>query len=80
MITNARKLYYEYVKEGIGQGRRPELVGGGLIRSLGGWDVIKKSGLKSIGRVKGMIEYLVIVNSCSRCTKKRMKNLIVIMN
>jgi len=52
-VTNARKSYYEYVKEGIGQGRRPELVGGGLIRSLGGWDVIKKSGLKSIGRVKG---------------------------
>ncbi|MBW1737840.1 MAG: transposase [Deltaproteobacteria bacterium] len=52
-VSNARKLYYEYVKEGIVQGRRPELVGGGLIRSLGGWDVIKKSGLKSIGRVKG---------------------------
>ncbi len=28
-------------------------MGGGLIRSLGGWDVIKKSGLKNIGRVKG---------------------------
>ena len=52
-VFHARKSYYEYVKEGIGQGRRPELVGGGLIRSLGGWDVIKKSGLKSIGRVKG---------------------------
>ena len=52
-VANARKSYYEYVKEGIMQGRRPELVGGGLIRSLGGWDVIKKSGLKSIGRVKG---------------------------
>ena len=52
-VSNARKSYYEYVKEGILQGRRPELVGGGLIRSLGGWDVIKKSGLRSIGRVKG---------------------------
>jgi len=52
-VSNARKSYYEYVKEGIGQGRRPELVGGGLIRSLGGWDVIKEAGLKSIGRVKG---------------------------
>ncbi len=28
-------------------------MGGGLIRSLGGWSPIKKSGLKSIGRVKG---------------------------
>jgi putative transposase len=52
-LSNARESYYAYVKEGISQGRRPELVGGGLIRSLGGWDVIKKSGLKSIGRVKG---------------------------
>jgi len=25
------------VEEGVDQGRRPELVGGGLIRSLGGW-------------------------------------------
>ena len=25
------------MREGISQGRRPELVGGGLIRSLGGW-------------------------------------------
>ena len=29
------------------------MVGGGLVRSLGGWSAIKKSGLKSIGRVKG---------------------------
>ena len=29
--------YMEYVKNGIDAGRRPELVGGGLIRSVGGW-------------------------------------------
>ena len=29
------------------------MVGGGLVRSLGGWSAIKKPGLKSIGRVKG---------------------------
>lgn len=33
----AIKSYRRYVKEGIDDGRRPELVGGGLIRSLGGW-------------------------------------------
>jgi REP element-mobilizing transposase RayT len=32
-----RRKYLEYVTEGIERGRRPELVGGGLIRSLGGW-------------------------------------------
>jgi len=29
--------YRTYVQEGISKGRRPELVGGGLVRSLGGW-------------------------------------------
>jgi putative transposase len=29
--------YRRYVKEAIEDGRRPELVGGGLVRSLGGW-------------------------------------------
>jgi len=35
--TVARIKYEEFVREGIDQGKRPELVGGGLIRSLGGW-------------------------------------------
>jgi len=52
-LTEARRSYYEYIKEGVKNGRRPELVGGGLIRSLGGWGAIKEAGLKSIGRVKG---------------------------
>jgi hypothetical protein len=29
--------YLKFVAEGVSLGRRPELVGGGLIRSLGGW-------------------------------------------
>ena len=33
----AVRTYREFLREGIAQGRRPELVGGGLIRSLGGW-------------------------------------------
>ena len=33
----AKKAYRKYVQEGIAQGRRPELVGGGSIRSQGGW-------------------------------------------
>ncbi|NNL74947.1 MAG: hypothetical protein HKO68_01280 [Desulfobacterales bacterium] len=37
----ARRAYRNYVKKGIDQGRRPELVGGGLIRSLGGWSAVK---------------------------------------
>jgi len=37
----AKKAYSYYVAKGIDQGRRPELVGGGLIRSLGGWSAVK---------------------------------------
>ncbi len=33
----ARRLYREFVEAGVAQGRRPELVGGGLLRSYGGW-------------------------------------------
>ena len=32
-----RAGYAEFVRAGVGQGRRPELVGGGLRRSCGGW-------------------------------------------
>lgn len=34
-------------------GRRPELVGCGLIRSLGGWSEVKKLRLKGMDRIKG---------------------------
>ncbi len=37
----AKKNYRNFVKKGIDEGRRPELVGGGLVRSLGGWSVVK---------------------------------------
>jgi len=36
----AVKAYREFVREGISLGRRPELVGGGLVRSLGGWSEV----------------------------------------
>jgi len=36
----AIRRYEEFMREGISQGRREELVGGGLIRSLGGWSQV----------------------------------------
>jgi hypothetical protein len=36
----AKREYRKFVEAGIGQGRRPDLVGGGLIRSLGGWSEV----------------------------------------
>ena len=52
-ILKARENYYSYMKEGMDQGRRPELVGGGLIRSLGGWSEVRKVRLKGQDRIKG---------------------------
>lgn len=34
---SARQAYSEFVHDGVGQGRRPDLIGGGLRRSLRGW-------------------------------------------
>ena len=39
--ADARRHYRTFVAKGIKQGRRPELTGGGLIRSVGGWTALK---------------------------------------
>lgn len=39
-ISTARRRYKMFVQKGIQAGKRPELTGGGLIRSSGGWSVI----------------------------------------
>jgi len=41
-VPSARKAYRSFVEEGISQGRRPDLTGGGLLRSVGGWTVLKE--------------------------------------
>ncbi len=40
-ILSARSAYRQYVQDGITLGRRKDLVGGGLIRSQGGWAAVK---------------------------------------
>jgi len=35
--AQAKKAYINFMEQGIGQGRREDLIGGGLIRSVGGW-------------------------------------------
>ena len=40
-VSDARKRYADYVSKCAGAGRRPELTGGGLIRSAGGWRAIR---------------------------------------
>ena len=36
-IKQARSRYHDFMKEGVSMGKRPELTGGGLVRSVGGW-------------------------------------------
>jgi len=41
-LKRAREAYGKFVQEGVSRGRRPELVGGGLVRSMGGWEKVKE--------------------------------------
>jgi len=59
----ARRAYRHYVAEGLKQGRRPELVGGGLLRSRGGWSevvALRRQGQRELGdeRVLGGEEFV----------------------
>ena len=36
-VKSARSKYHDFIKEGISMGKRPNLTGGGLVRSAGGW-------------------------------------------
>jgi REP element-mobilizing transposase RayT len=65
-VPAARRAYRAYVEKGISQGRRPELVGGGLIRSAGGWSAVKamrrsKDHMKSDERILGDGEFAQFV-------------------
>lgn len=64
--AGAKRDYRRYVKEGIAQGRRPDLVGGGLIRSLGGWSQVlslrrSKERVVSDERVLGSGDFLELI-------------------
>jgi hypothetical protein len=61
--STARRRYKIFVQKGIQEGKRPELTGGGLIRSSGGWSVIKSFRranihLKSDERVLGDSDFV----------------------
>jgi putative transposase len=51
-ISEARKRYREFVRKGIADGHRPDLIGGGLVRSAGGWAALKAM-RKGKNRMKG---------------------------
>jgi putative transposase len=59
----ARSACAAFMAKGVSAGRRPELVGGGLIRSVGGWSALKgyrKSGIRIKGdeRILGSSDFV----------------------
>ncbi|HBF43581.1 MAG TPA: hypothetical protein DDW42_08140 [Desulfobacteraceae bacterium] len=68
----AKRSYQKYVVEGLAQGRRPDLVGGGLIRSMGGWSEVismRKLGIKdrSDERILGRGDFVnEVVNEANK--------------
>lgn len=57
-LRSARGRYEEFIKTGLAMGRRPDLTGGGLVRSSGGWSALlslrqKGISVKSDERILG---------------------------
>ena len=72
----ARRGYREFLRKGIELGRRPELTGGGLIRSLGGWDEVKaqrrqRAAMKGDERILGDSAY---VDKVLRAANERLQS------
>jgi hypothetical protein len=64
--TEARRGYQDFVARGVEQGRKPELTGGGLLRSVGGWAALasRRKGsdwFKSDERILGDSDFVTMV-------------------
>jgi putative transposase len=69
----ARRRYEDFVKKGIAEGRKPELVGGGLVRSLGGWTRVKElreKGNRSKGDERILGDGDFVENILSQCQEQ----------
>ena len=49
-VSVARRRYFEFVIRGIAAGKRQDLTGGGLVRSVGGWSAVKS--LRKAGAIQ----------------------------
>ncbi len=74
-----RRNYQQYVQKGVALGRRPKLVGGGLVRSLGGWSevlALRGSGEKqrSDQRILGDSEFVQdVISGLDDLVKKNLR-------
>jgi len=75
-IGDARRAYRKFVENGVEQGHRSDLIGGGLIRSQGGWVAVKemlREGVreKSDERILGSGEFVQQLIQQSDIERKR---------
>jgi REP element-mobilizing transposase RayT len=75
-IGDARRAYRKFVENGVEQGHRSDLIGGGLIRSQGGWVAVKemlREGVreKSDERILGSGEFVQQLIQQSDTERKR---------
>ena len=69
-LSSAPRRYWEYVQKGISAGKRPDLVGGGLVRSSGGWHALRglrkaKAYMKGDERLLGESDFVeAVLQSC----------------
>ena len=78
--SSARTRYSDFVRNGLAMGKRPELTGGGLVRSAGGWSALRslremKIHLKSDERILGDSEFVDSVLAAARETMERQYHL-----
>ncbi len=64
-VSAAKRQYRAYVEKGIALGKRDDLIGGGLIRSYGGW-----ANVKAMRRAKIFYNIIIAQLSCSLITVK----------
>ena len=79
----ARDVYENFIREGIAHGRRPELVGGGLVRSLGDWSQVvsfrkKGEAVSSDARILGGSDFVDRI--LSEAEKKEKESLRLLSN
>jgi putative transposase len=73
----ARRKYAQFMSKGVSEGRKPELVGGGLIRSAGGWHELSelrrmKIHFKSDERVLGDSDFVEkVLHSASEAMERK---------
>jgi len=65
-VPEARRLYLAFVKKGVAAERRPDLTGGGLVRSAGGWSALRamrngESRMKGDERILGQGDFVETV-------------------